>query len=55
MGLAIGLGNTAVDFKYLGSVLRSNGDKDIDVTNRIKVGRQKFKQTSSVCVIGGFH
>ena len=35
-------------FKYLGSIIQQNGDIDEDINQRIKVGWQKWKYTSSV-------
>jgi len=34
--------------KYLGSIIQQNGDIDKDITQRIKLGWQKWKSISSV-------
>ena len=35
-------------FRYLGSMLQSNGDIDEDVSHRIKAGWMKWRQTSGI-------
>jgi hypothetical protein len=35
-------------FRYLGSMLRKNGDIDEDVSHRIKIGRLKWRQVFGV-------
>jgi len=35
-------------FKYLGSIIKRNGDIDEDINQRIKVGWQKWKYTLGV-------
>ena len=35
-------------FKYLGSILQENGEIDKDVTHRIQVGQNKWRNASSI-------
>ena len=35
-------------FKYLGSIIQKNGDTDEDISQRIRVGWQKWKSASEV-------
>ena len=38
-------------FKYLGSIIQQNGDIDEDISQRIRVGWQKWKSASGVCLL----
>ena len=42
-------------FRYLGSMLQRDGDIDEDVSQRIKAGWMKWRQTSGVLYDKGYH